>query len=303
MKCKKCGTEFEEGIFCPECGTKNVLDEVASELVWNDGEEEEEITDIDKALENVLFYYEQSSQKKEAEQNDHLYYDRAQQLLKRMIKQKISDYRVWWEACKPVDFWEKTFSEEMIMKYKVNDAYFTRALDCADIEEKKKIIEERDSYQERKRNILDEINRVKAEKKAEEDRRKEEEQKRAEEEQQKRNAEEQREADRIRKAEEEQRKRDAEAKRERERIKQEQKEQRKYENEGKAMAVASLIFGIISLCTFGCWFIPEILGIIFAFMGKKQGVMRGQAKAGLICSCISIIIVIGILIWGMSLSS
>lgn len=24
MKCTKCGFEFEEGIFCPECGTKNV---------------------------------------------------------------------------------------------------------------------------------------------------------------------------------------------------------------------------------------------------------------------------------------
>ena len=23
MKCTNCGTEFEEGLFCPECGTKN----------------------------------------------------------------------------------------------------------------------------------------------------------------------------------------------------------------------------------------------------------------------------------------
>lgn len=23
MKCKKCSTEFTEGIFCPMCGTKN----------------------------------------------------------------------------------------------------------------------------------------------------------------------------------------------------------------------------------------------------------------------------------------
>ena len=30
MKCKNCGTEFEEGVFCPECGTKygnNIQDE------------------------------------------------------------------------------------------------------------------------------------------------------------------------------------------------------------------------------------------------------------------------------------
>lgn len=28
MKCSKCGTEFSEGIFCPECGTKNVTEEM-----------------------------------------------------------------------------------------------------------------------------------------------------------------------------------------------------------------------------------------------------------------------------------
>lgn len=27
MKCKKCGTEFEEGIFCPECGERYISEE------------------------------------------------------------------------------------------------------------------------------------------------------------------------------------------------------------------------------------------------------------------------------------
>lgn len=278
MKCSKCGFEFTEGIFCPECGTKNDFLEVTEEIVVDDGEEE--IIDIEKALEDVLFYYEQSRQKQEVLQDNHLYYNRAQQLLQKMIKQNKSDYRVWWEACKPIDFWEDTFSEEMIEKYKVNDTYFTKALDYADIEAKKKMIEERDSYQERKKVILDEINRVKAE-----DKRKAEEQRKIEEVQRKKEVEEQRERERI----------EYERQKEDERIK---KEQKKFENEGKAMAVASLVFGIISLCTFGCWFFPEILGIVFALMGKKQGVMRGQAKAGLICSCISIVIVIVIFILG-----
>ena len=88
-------------------------------------------------------------------------------LLKRLIKQKSSDYRVWWEASKPIDFWEDTFSEEMIVKYKIDDTYFAKALDYADIEVKKKMIDERDSYQERKRNALD---KIQAEKKIEEDR-------------------------------------------------------------------------------------------------------------------------------------
>ena len=25
MKCKNCGTEFEEGVFCPECGTSQIF--------------------------------------------------------------------------------------------------------------------------------------------------------------------------------------------------------------------------------------------------------------------------------------
>ena len=170
MKCSKCGFEFTEGIFCPECGTKNDLNEFAEEIIADDSENEEEITDVDKAFEDILFYYEQSRAKKEAikeSDSEHLFYNRAQNLLKRLIKQKCSDYRVWWEASKPIDFWEDTFSEKMLVEYKVNDTYFTKALDYADIETRKKIIEERDSYQERKKNILD---RVQAEKKAEEER-------------------------------------------------------------------------------------------------------------------------------------
>lgn len=29
MKCKNCGTEFEDGVFCPECGTKYIENEVS----------------------------------------------------------------------------------------------------------------------------------------------------------------------------------------------------------------------------------------------------------------------------------
>ena len=70
------------------------------------------------------------------------------------------------------------------------------------------------------------------------------------------------------------------------------KQNKKIENEGKTMAVLSLIFGIVSIMTLGCFFIPEILGIVFAFLGKKQGKMLEMSKAGLICSVISIGIVV-----------
>lgn len=273
MKCSKCGFEFTEGIFCPECGTKNDWRELTEEIIADDCGDEEEIIDLDKALEDVMFYYEQSREKKEAMQDcEYLYYNRAQQLLKKLIKQKSSDYRVWWEASKPIDFWEDTFSEEMIAKYKVDDVYFAKALDYADIETRKKIIEERDSYQKRKKE--DEI-RIETEKRTAA----------------KKKEEEWKERERV----------EHERQKEVERIKQEKEKEEKLKKEGKVMAVLALIFGIFSLCTLGCWFVPEILGIVFALQGKKQGVMRGQAKAGLICSCISIVMLIGIIILGTSL--
>lgn len=289
MKCKNCGFEFAEGIFCPECGTKNDFNE--EEVIVESEEEEEEIVDIDRAIEDVIFYYEQSRQKKEATQNaNHLYYNRAQHLLKRMMNQKISDYRVWWEACKPIDFWEETFSELMIKQYMVNDNYFAKALDYADLETRKKLIKDRDLYQERKSASLDEINKAKAEMVAE-TKRQEEERKRAEDAQREKAAEEQRAREQLELAKKE----------EEERLKKEKHEQKKAENEGQVMAIVSLICGIISVCTFGFFIIPEILGIIFAFQGKQKGVMRGLAKAGLICSCVSIVIAVFFIILGMSL--
>ena len=69
-------------------------------------------------------------------------------------------------------------------------------------------------------------------------------------------------------------------------------EAKKAENEGKTMAILSLICGIIGLCSCGLFVIPDILGIVFAFLGKKKGKMRGLAKAGLICSIVSIIMMI-----------
>lgn len=84
------------------------------------------------------------------------------------------------------------------------------------------------------------------------------------------------------------------------RIEYEKKEPKKEEisaqNAGKPMAIASLVLGIVSLCTFGLFVIPEILGIVFAFLSEKQGKMLGEAKAGLICSIIGIVIFIIILI-------
>lgn len=43
MKCDGCGAEFEEGIFCPECGTKYEKNE---ELVRIDSDKESEVNSV-----------------------------------------------------------------------------------------------------------------------------------------------------------------------------------------------------------------------------------------------------------------
>ena len=66
---------------------------------------------------------------------------------------------------------------------------------------------------------------------------------------------------------------------------------------GKGFAVASLIMGIISILTVGAFIVPEIFGIVFAFVSKKNSEMRGTAKAGLICSIISIVLLVLIFVF------
>lgn len=63
-------------------------------------------------------------------------------------------------------------------------------------------------------------------------------------------------------------------------------------NEGVFMSILAVLFGIISIITLGVFIFPEILGIVFACHGKKQGKMRAGAIAGLICSIVSIFILI-----------
>lgn len=71
-----------------------------------------------------------------------------------------------------------------------------------------------------------------------------------------------------------------------------QEEERKQENEGKAAAIWSLIFGIVSVFSAGLLVIPEIAGIILAKKGKKQGKMRWQAKLGLAGSIYGVVVLI-----------
>lgn len=58
------------------------------------------------------------------------------------------------------------------------------------------------------------------------------------------------------------------------------------------MAVASLVFGILSLL--GCWtgwggIILAVLGVVFGIAGRKDPNNSGLATGGLVCSIIALI--------------
>ena len=68
---------------------------------------------------------------------------------------------------------------------------------------------------------------------------------------------------------------------------------------GKGLGVASMVLGILSLALFCFWYIAipcAIISLILGFVGKsaasKAGAKNGMATAGIVCSFISIGIVI-----------
>lgn len=60
MKCKKCGFEFEEGIFCPECGTKNI-----QTFENEERQQYERIDDKDIEIDKVSYFREVEKEEKE----------------------------------------------------------------------------------------------------------------------------------------------------------------------------------------------------------------------------------------------
>ncbi len=63
------------------------------------------------------------------------------------------------------------------------------------------------------------------------------------------------------------------------------------------LGIASMIFGILGIFTLGCFFIPEILGLIFGIiaMGNKTK-KHNFAVVGIVTSAIAFILIIVILI-------
>lgn len=65
------------------------------------------------------------------------------------------------------------------------------------------------------------------------------------------------------------------------------------------MGIASFVIGIISICTLGCFIIPEILGVIFGIVAvTEKNTKHSLAIAGLAMSIISIVLLALIFIIG-----
>lgn len=68
-------------------------------------------------------------------------------------------------------------------------------------------------------------------------------------------------------------------------------------NKNSGFGIASFVLGIVSICTFGSLFIPEILGILFGILALcEKSKKHNLAVAGLVLSLISVVIV-GILLF------
>ncbi|MCD8215925.1 MAG: zinc ribbon domain-containing protein [Clostridiales bacterium] len=63
------------------------------------------------------------------------------------------------------------------------------------------------------------------------------------------------------------------------------------------LGIAAMIIGIISICTLGCFFMPEILGLILGIVAMFDKTKKHDfAIVGIITSAISFVIVIVLLI-------
>lgn len=120
---------------------------------------------IEDKLKEAQFYYDLSREKKEyvADGREPAYYLKGQDLLVDLSQQHPSDYRIWWELCKPMDFMVILDGEISENASSINTTYFDKALDLAPLDKKMELVKQHDKYLELKNPIIE---RVEAEKQA-----------------------------------------------------------------------------------------------------------------------------------------
>ena len=167
--CPKCGNSIRANdtkayCFCTQCGNKITLNNAAKKE--NVGEMRENhpipaspvtIQDLDNKLKEVEFYYGMSVEKHEASNlsQNPTYYLKGQDILVKLSATYADDYRVWWEFCKPVDFFDPANTSDFDNQCFINESHFDKALDCAPIEMKRELIQQHDRYVSEKHNAVE----------------------------------------------------------------------------------------------------------------------------------------------------
>lgn len=178
--CPSCGKETEADdqksfAFCTECGTRIDLNDLlkekeAAESAPADDEKAREI--LENGLKDAAFYLDESARKQEYLYTDRSpeYYEKAQNTLIDLSKRFPADYRVWWELSKPLDFCDPAHTKDLSNQYGVSAQYFDKALDLADLDTKRKLIDARDRYSEEKSKVIKQAEETAAKEQAEKER-------------------------------------------------------------------------------------------------------------------------------------
>ncbi len=139
--CPNCQTQIQvndekEFCFCLQCGNKIIL---KSETAPISNVENDTNAFIEKKLEEVKFYYDLSKSKNEHLnfQKEPIYYLKAQDILVDLSESYPDEYKIWWELSKPIDFGNPLVGSEVAESYIINEDYFNKALDRAEIDQKK----------------------------------------------------------------------------------------------------------------------------------------------------------------------
>lgn len=162
--CPNCGEQILLDInraffFCPECGEKIVLMQPQSKTQIEQDRDSQTSSVIEQRLKEVAFFYQTSAEKEEAQRPDEdpTYYLKAQDLLLDLSEEYPGEYKIWWELCKPLDFCCASTTADADNRLSINEHYFNKALDCAELDVKKQLIEEHDRYVTEKKAAVDEL--------------------------------------------------------------------------------------------------------------------------------------------------
>lgn len=158
--CDVCGYEIsitkdKSFFFCPECGNKIIVKKKEEKVTTEISANYEKIDAVTEKLKEVEFYYNLSFDKKEYEDTTRnpTYYLKAQDLLVDLSTQFPDDYRVWWELCKPIDYLCSLSSPDVQNRYSINEDFFDKALDRAELSKKRELIDKHDEYTQNKEKI------------------------------------------------------------------------------------------------------------------------------------------------------